>query len=229
MCARKPSAAAIVITGPTSVAGSAGSPTTSVSIAPSSISRTRDALSSCRHSSRNAEQRWPALPNAEWTASSTTCSGKAVESTIMALMPPVSAISGRIAPSRAASARLSQRPVAVEPVNTTPASAACLSAVSPNTRPTIGKVARAACGTPAACSSSVKASATRGVVSAGLATTVLPVTSAATTWPAKMASGKFHGLMQAHTPRGESAKAFDSPVGPGKGSAVVCNRRASAA
>ena len=38
--------------------------------------------------------------------SSATCSSSAEESTIIALMPPVSAISGTIAPSRAASARL---------------------------------------------------------------------------------------------------------------------------
>ena len=37
---------------------------------------------------------------AEATTSSTTCSGSAVESTIMAFRPPVSAISGTIGPSR---------------------------------------------------------------------------------------------------------------------------------
>ncbi len=39
----------------------------------------------------------------------------------MALMPPVSAISGTIGPSCAASARLIARPTSVEPVKTTPA------------------------------------------------------------------------------------------------------------
>ena len=66
----------------------------------------RSATSSCRQSSRSAEQRWPAERNAEVITSSVTCSGKAVASTIMALMPPVSAISGTIGPSFAASARL---------------------------------------------------------------------------------------------------------------------------
>ena len=65
------------------------------------------AMSSCTNNRRSAEQRCPALQKAEATTSSTTCSGSAVESTIIALMPPVSAISGRIAPSRAASARCS--------------------------------------------------------------------------------------------------------------------------
>jgi hypothetical protein len=40
-----------------------------------------------------------------------------------------------------------------------------------------------------------------GVCSAGFATTVLPATSAALTWPRKIDSGKFHGLMQTNTPR----------------------------
>lgn len=39
-----------------------------------------------------------------------------------------------------------------------------------------------------------------GVCSAGLASTVLPVTRAAATWPTKMASGKFQGLMQTQGP-----------------------------
>jgi hypothetical protein len=44
-----------------------------------------------------AEQRWPAERNALCTTASTTCSGRAVLSTTMALMPPVSAISGTMA------------------------------------------------------------------------------------------------------------------------------------
>ena len=43
--------------------------------------------------------------------------------------------------------------------------------------------------------------AINGVCSAGLATTVLPAASAAATWPRKIASGKFHGLIQMKTPR----------------------------
>ena len=66
----------------------------------------RSATSSCTQSSRSAEQRCPAERNAEVMTSSVTCSGSAVASTIMALMPPVSAISGTIGPSFAASARL---------------------------------------------------------------------------------------------------------------------------
>jgi len=41
-----------------------------------------------------------------------------------------------------------------------------------------------------------------GVVSAGLANTGLPAASAAATCPTKIASGKFHGLMQTTGPSG---------------------------
>ena len=67
-------------------------------IAPMSISITRSAISSCRYSTRSAEQRWPALVKAEVMTSSTTCSGSAVASTTIAFTPPVSAIRGTIAP-----------------------------------------------------------------------------------------------------------------------------------
>ena len=54
-------------------------------------------MSSCTNSTRAAEQRWPALSKAERTQSRTTCSGSALESAIMALMPPVSAMKGTMA------------------------------------------------------------------------------------------------------------------------------------
>jgi hypothetical protein len=41
-----------------------------------------------------------------------------------------------------------------------------------------------------------------GVCSAGLASTTLPAPRAAATWPVKMASGKFQGLMQTTGPSG---------------------------
>ena len=87
----------------------AGRRASSSRAAPSIISIMRSATSSCTQSSRSAEQRWPAERKAEAMTSSVTCSGSAVASTIMALMPPVSAISGTIGPSLAASARLIAR------------------------------------------------------------------------------------------------------------------------
>ena len=63
-------------------------------MAPCSSSSTRGAISSCTHRMRSAEQRWPALLNAEAMTSATTCSGSALESTIIAFSPPVSAMKG---------------------------------------------------------------------------------------------------------------------------------------
>ena len=100
----------------------------------------------------------------------------------------------------------------------TPAVAACPTSAAPMVSPGPCSSASASRGRPASCSSSTKAAATAGVCSAGLAATALPATSAATTWPAKIASGKFHGEMQTKTPRPCSRSSLLSPVGPGSGS-----------
>ena len=68
---------------------------------------------------------------------------------------------------------------------------------------------------PASCISRMAAAAISGVCSAGLAITELPATSAAAIWPVKIASGKFHGLMQTNTPRPRWCSSLVSPVGPG--------------
>src|SRR5258705_79944 len=48
--------------------------------------------------------------------------------------------------------------------------------------------------------------------------TALPAASAAGIWPGKIDSGKFHGLMEAKTPRPGSPGPLLSPTGPGTGS-----------
>ena len=70
---------------------------------------------------------------------------------------------------------------------------------------------------PAWCISSIASAAISGVCSAGLAIAALPAASAAATGPMKIASGKFHGLMQANTPRPWRRSSLSSPVGPGSG------------
>jgi hypothetical protein len=57
-------------------------------------------------------------------------------------------------------------------------------------------------GMPARSASSAAASAVSGVSSAGLMTTGQPAASAGATLRVIMASGKFHGVMAAHTPMG---------------------------
>ncbi len=89
-----PSRASAEITGPTSVDSRSGLPTASSAIAPFSMASVRSAMSSCRQSTRSAEQRWPAESKADSSTSPTTCSASAEESTISAFWPPVSAMSG---------------------------------------------------------------------------------------------------------------------------------------
>ena len=177
-----------------------GSPKRSSRAAPSINARQGRAISSCTHKSRSAEQRWPAERKAEVVTSSATCSSSAVESTIIALTPPVSAMSGTIKPGFSASARLIVLATSSDPVKTTPAQAGCATRAAP-TSPPPGKSCNAARGTPASMSSFTASKATSGVCSAGLAATLLPAASAAAIWPMKIASGKFHGEMQTKTPR----------------------------
>ncbi len=216
------------MTGPTSVARSAGSPTEISSIAPWSSVTTRGAMSRCTHSTRSAEQRWPALSNADTSASATTCSGSAELSAIIALRPPVSAISGTSG-NRDASVRAMIAATSVDPVNATPATRASATSAAPTDSPRPGSRAITSAGSPARSITSTASAAVSGVCSAGFAATVLPAASAAATWPVKIASGKFQGEMHANTPRPCSESAFDSPVGEGSASASAKCERAPAA
>ena len=155
----------------------------------------------------------------EISTSRTTCSGSAEESTIIAFCPPVSAISGTIGPSRAASALVdAARRVGragegdagdarigdQRRADTRPVARQQMQHVAPARRPHAAAHGRAP----------------RSAASARPAwrCTALPAASAAATWPVKIASGKFQGEMQANTPRPCSAIWLRSPVGPGSGS-----------
>ena len=207
--------AASSITGPTSVESRAGSPTCSSAVAPAIISITLSAMSSCTNRIRAAEQRCPAEVKAEPSTSRTSCSGRVEESAISAFWPPVSATRMPIAASRAASARLIARAVKVEPVKATPSTRGSEVSAAPTTAPVPGTNCSTSVGIPASCISFTASKPTSVVCSAGLAITALPAASAADTWPRKIASGKFHGLMHTNTPRPPRCSELDSPVGPG--------------
>ena len=204
MWASSPARAVSSITGPTSVASRAGLPTVSSPIASSSISSTRSAMSSCRHSRRSAEQRWPALSKPEAITSCTTCSARAEASTIIAFWPPVSAIrrASGWPGGRAARLRWMSRATSVEPVKITPRTRGSATSAAPTSSPVPGNSCSTAGGMPAAWKIRTARAAISGVCSAGLASTGLPAASAAATSPTKIASGKFHGLMQATGPGG---------------------------
>ena len=196
------------ITGPISVARSNGSPSVSSSIAPRIMSSILSATSSCRNSTRKREQRWPALSKADAITSRATCSGSAVESTIIAFMPPVSATMRGNAPSRAASARLMTTAVSVDPVNATPARRG-----SPNRRVAdLRATARQADAAhrparPPRCSSRTAAAAISGVCSAGLARTVLPAAKRARNLPGENRQRKIPRRDAGERRRGHAAKA----------------------
>ena len=97
---------------------------------------------------RSAEQRWPADWKAEASTSRTTCSVSAVESTIIALMPPVSAMSTASGAAVSASVRLIACATSVEPVKTTPAMPGAAVSGAPTVGPSPGRSCSAAAGTP---------------------------------------------------------------------------------
>ena len=88
---------------------------------------------------RSAEQRWPALWKAEARMSRTACSGSAVESTIMALRPPVSAISMASGAAVSASWRSISLATSVEPVKQTPAMRGSAVSGAPTDGPSPGR------------------------------------------------------------------------------------------
>jgi hypothetical protein len=105
---------------------------------------------------------------------------------------------------RSASWRWISRATSVEPVNITPRGLGAATRAAPIGRRR-GPAAAHRRGTPASCRMRTASAAISGVSSAGLASTGLPATSAAATWPVKIASGKFHGLMQTTGPSGACA------------------------
>ena len=207
---------------------SRGLPILSSRAAPAIIPMTFPAISFCTRRRRNAEQRCPAERKADESTSSAACSGNALASITITLMPPVSAISGTIGPSFAASARLICCATSVEPVKTTPATRGSSVKAAP-VLPSPCASKRAFSGMPDSWSSATASAAIRGVCSAGFATTVFPAASAAVTWPMKIASGKFQGEIATNGPRPVSRKVFRSPAGPGSGASCANRRRASEA
>ena len=125
---------------------------------------------------------------------------------------------GRSARRGSARLRLIARAVSVEPVKATPAISGCDGQRRADLAVARARAGRSSLGMPASCISSIASAPISGVCSAGLAMAALPAASAAATGPMKIASGKFHGQMQANTPRPCRRSSFSSPVGPGSGS-----------
>ena len=92
-------------------------------------------------------------------------------------------------------------PVADEPVSVIMSTIGWVTRTSPTVASPV-TTENAPSGRPASAASSARRIDERGVVGAGLSTTVHPAASAAPTFHTAMISGKFHGVMAATTPAG---------------------------
>ena len=93
-------------------------------------------------------------------------------------------------------------PTSVDPVKTTFRTAGCVTNRSPTTDPLPGTTVNTPSGIPASRASSPIRIAVRGVISAGLSTTVFPPARAGPSAQPRIGIGKFQGTMTPTTPSG---------------------------
>src|SRR5438067_9609687 len=93
-------------------------------------------------------------------------------------------------------------PTSVEPVKEIFDTRGSLTSAPPTEPPGPGSTLTASSGTPASTRIPASFNTVRGVYVAGLTTTVLPHASAGASFHVEISSGKFHGVMSAHTPTG---------------------------
>ena len=97
------------------------------------------------------------------------------------------------------------RPTSVDPVKATLSMPGCSTSAWP-VAPAPVTMLTTPGGRSACWHTSAKSNAVRGVVSAGLRTTVLPHASAGAIFQASMSSGKFHGITCPTTPTGRGGE-----------------------
>ena len=154
-----------------------------------------------------AEHFWPAWPNAERTTSRIAASMSAASVTTMAFLPLVSA-SRR---SRGFQPR-NNCAVSYEPVSTTVATSSWVIRRRPTSSSGQATYCRTSRGTPARQHWLASSQAVWRVSGGGLRITVLPAIRAASTPPAGIAYGKFHGDATTTTPYGRGAPGGSSVV-----------------
>ena len=160
---------------------------------------TSSATASNTNSRLVARQAWPQLKKRPTLAALTARSRSASSQTIIGSDPP----SSRVTRLRcSAAAAMVRRPTAVEPVKATLRTCGWRTRASPATGPVPVTTLRIPAGRPPAPSSPASARVVSGVVSAGLATTVLPATRAGPSLLASRVVGKFQGTIAPTTPRG---------------------------
>src|SRR5688572_18127714 len=193
------SAAARLMTGPTSVDGSVGSPRRSSLVRLASRSTSSPATSGWTISREVDVQRCPLVPKAPKMAPSTTRSRSASGRTTMAFFPPSSRDTRRGPVSMAAAATF--RPVGTDPVKLTAPTPGWTAMAAPGSaKPWTSWMSPS--GTPASRQAATNASAQAGACSEGLRTIPLPARSAGKHFHDGMATGKFHGVIIPMTPTG---------------------------
>ena len=98
-------------------------------------------------------------------------------------------------------ARTIERPTWVEPVNDTLSTSECSTNAAPTAPSPVTRLITPG-GNPTCCASSASRIEVSGVCSGGLMITVLPVARAGASFHPRIISGKFHGVINAHTPTG---------------------------
>src|SRR5215472_3162043 len=103
---------------------------------------------------------------------------------------------------RRAAAAATVAPILPEPVKLTACTSSASISRDPTTSPAPNNTLNTPLGMPAAAAHSARNAADCDEDSAGLRTTVLPNASAGAAFQSGIATGKFHGVMSATTPRG---------------------------
>ena len=182
---------------PTSVDLSSGGPTRNRAMRADSRDSNRSATASATRIRDPAQQTWPPLNQIESTTPSTAASRSASGMTTKGDLPPSSSVSRFPVP---ASWPAMARPTSVEPVKAILSTSAATRAAPVSPSPVTMFTTPA--GKPISWQISAKASAVRGVYSAGFSTTVLPAARAGAIFQASISSGKFQGMIWPQTPIG---------------------------
>src|ERR671912_1683576 len=103
------------------------------------------------------------------------------------------------------------KPTLVEPVNERPLTRGSVTRASPTEPPGPVTMFRTPSGRPASARIRTRAAAFREALPAGFITMVLPEIRAGAIFHEGIASGKFHGVMRATTPRGSLMELWVTP------------------
>ena len=114
-------------------------------------------------------------------------------------LPPSSSLTGTRC---CAAARITARPVTVEPTKLMWSMSGCPVSATPASGPSPVTTLSTPGGSPARRPSSASANGDSGAISDGFSTTVLPAASAGATLAAVSTAGTFHGMITAQTPYG---------------------------